>query len=555
MHLLSDHDDLDDLDKIDINEAYAKRYEHNKAREELHRCGFSPFLFDFENTESSETEDEIGDFATPSMNAAILETILKIRSKDPDIYKSDVNFYENVDDELIIKEKSKPLLLNDYHRQRLLDPSKNEMEEEEKMDVSDPTYVEEQRMLKEEVLAAFNEETHDDDFLTLRKKSLQEQEEEDKAYKDFLMEKVEDKARKEILQQWIDVSNKSVDESNEKLSKDTEDDHFLLSYVLNRGWIDKNANRVASYDQVIKGLESDESFDEKVDEFEAKYNFRFEEDVNQISSYSRDIVSVRRKNEKRKHMREKKNQLKHMEKLKKEEEIFRLKNLKRKELMEKLNKIAQVTGDPTLKFEDIDIEGDFDPDKWSARMDEIFNEAYYSKKEKKPVFEDDTDIECIDSDYGEPMKNNSDTEINSIVSQENQMKSKKNISAAKLLKKEKENRKRKLDFMLDQHYNVNIKKTGTFKYNNVDTYNFGLNHADILYANDAELNEFVSLKKLTPYKNEKLQEKDRKKYGRKKRLKEWRKKVWGEYLDNHDIVENNNTNMSNDKKFRRKKDV
>lgn len=202
-------------------------------------------------------------------------------------------------------------------------------------------------------------------------------------------------------------------------------------------------------------------------------------------------------------------------------------------------------------------------------MDEIFNEAYYSKKEKKPVFEDDTDIECIDSDYGESMKNNSDTEINSTNSKKNQMKSKKNIPV-KLLGKEKENRKRKLDFMLDQHYNVllsykisnfvllyqvNIKKSGTFRYNKVDPYIFGLSHADILYANDAELNEFVSLKKLTPYKNEKLQEKDRKKYGKKKRLKEWRKKVWGEYLDDQDIVEKSNTDMSNDKKNIRKKDV
>ncbi|EMR10525.1 hypothetical protein PNEG_01235 [Pneumocystis murina B123] len=548
MHLLSDHDDSDDLDKIVINEAYARRYQHNKAREELHRLK-DKYGSDFENTESSETEDEIGDLATPSMNAAILETILKIRNKDPDIYKSDVNFYENVEDELIIKEKSKPFRLNDYHRQQLLDSSKNGMEEEKKLDVSDPTYVEEQRMLKEEILTVFHGETHDDEFLTLRKKSLQEQEEEDKAYKDFLMEKVEDKVRKKILQQWINVSNKPLDESNEKSSKDTRDENFLFSYVLNRGWIDKNANRVASYDEVIKGLESDESFDEKVDEFEAKYNFRFEEeDSNQISSYSRDILSVRRKNEKRKHLREKKNQLKRIEKLKKEEEIFRLKNLKRKELMEKLNKIAQVTGDSTLKFEDIDIEGDFDPDKWSARMDKIFNEAYYSKKEKKPVFEDDTDIECIDSDYGESLKNYSDVEINSTNSQKNQMKSKKNISAVKLSKKEKEDRKRKLDFMLGQHYNVNIKKSGTFKYNKVDPYIFGLNHADILYANDAELNEFVSLKKLTPYRNKKLQEKDKKKYGKKKRLKEWRKKVWGEYLDNQDIVEKSNTNMFNDKK-------
>lgn len=559
MHLLSDNEDSDVLDEFVINEKYAERYEYNKAREELHWLK-DKYGSDFEDTEDSETEDEIGELATPSMDAAILETILKIRNKDPDIYKSDVNFYENVENESTIQKKAKPLHLNDYHRERLLKISENGFEGEEELNVvHEPTYVEEQRALKEEILNIFHEETHDDDFLTLRKKSKQEQEKEDEIYKEFLMKKVGDKVGRDILQQWIDISNKSLVDSNENPPKEVEDEAFLFSYVLNRGWIDKDANRIASYDEVVKGLDSDESFDEKADEFEAKYNFRFEEEnANQVLSYARNIASVRRKNEKRKNIRERKKQIKSKERLKKEEEISRLKNLKKKELMEKLNKIAQVTGDASLKFEDIDIEGDFDPDRWSIRMDEIFNEAYYSKKEKKPVFEDDTDIDDIDSDYGKPLKGNIDTKIHSKNSEGTQTNSKLDISLVKLSKKEKENRKRKFDSIVDQHYNIiRIKEGGTFKYNQVDPYVFGLSHADILYANDAELNEFVSLKKLTPYKNEKVKERDKKKYGKKKRLKEWRKKVWGEYFDNQDdntTFEKSNANIvSNDRKIIKKK--
>ncbi|KAG5437129.1 hypothetical protein PCANB_001105 [Pneumocystis canis] len=546
MYLLSDREDSEVSDGFVINEAYARRYEHNKAREELHQLK-DKYGSDFENTEDSETEDEMGDLATPSMDALILKTIFKIRNKDPDIYKQDVNFYENLENEEKSREKSEPVRLNDYHRQRLLNASKNGFEEEEDHDnekinvLHEPTYVEEQRALKEEILNVFHKEVPEDDFLTLRKKSQQELEEEDEAYKNFLMDKMDDKVSRDILKQWVDVSNKTLLESHETPSNEIEDEKFLFSYVLNRGWIDKDVNRITSYDEIIKGLESDESFDEKVNEFEAKYNFRFEEgNADQIVSYSRDIVSLRRKNEKRKTIRERKNQIKYAERLKKEEEISRLKNLKRKELTEKLNKIAQVTGDPTLKFEDIDIEGDFDPVQWSIRMDEIFNEAYYKKKEKKPVFEDDIDITDIDPNYENPLKDdikNSSTEF-----QKDQIKSQRNTLFTKLSKKEKENRKKKLDSMLDQHYN--IKGSGTFKYHQVDPYVFGLTYADILYANDAELNEFVSLKKLTPYKNKEMQERDKKKYGKKKRLKEWRKKVWGEYLDNQGniIVEKNDTN-------------
>ncbi|KAG5440912.1 hypothetical protein PCK2_000067 [Pneumocystis canis] len=294
MHLLSDHEDSEVSDGFVINEAYARRYEHNKAREELHQLK-EKYGSDVENIEDSETEDETGDLATPSMDVAILKTILKIRNKDPDIYKQDVNFYENLEDEEKSREKLEPVRLNDYHRQRLLSASVNgfEEEEDEKFNVlHEPTYVEDQRALKEEIVNAFHKEVPDGDFLTLRKKSQQELEEEDEAYKRFLMEKMDDKASKDILKQWVDVSNKALLESHETPSNEIEDEKFLFSYVLNRGWIDKDANRITSYDEIIKGLESDESFDEKVNEFEAKYNFRFEEgNADQIVSYSRDIVT------------------------------------------------------------------------------------------------------------------------------------------------------------------------------------------------------------------------------------------------------------------------
>lgn len=60
-----------------------------------------------------------------------------------------------------------------------------------------------------------------------------------------------------------------------------EDELFLRDYILNRGYIDKDANRVPTYEEMVGEEEvkedEDEEAVEKQEEFEKKYNFRFEE--------------------------------------------------------------------------------------------------------------------------------------------------------------------------------------------------------------------------------------------------------------------------------------
>ena len=48
---------------------------------------------------------------------------------------------------------------------------------------------------------------------------------------------------------------------------------------------------------------------------------------------------------------------------------------------------------------------------------------------------------------------------------------------------------------------------------------------EILASSDAQLNEFVGLKKLAPFRSRVAKEADMRKYGKKKRLREWRKKI------------------------------
>lgn len=175
---------------------------------------------------------------------------------------------------------------------------------------------------------------------------------------------------------------KDADENKEKLTKDcNKEDKTTLDYV---------------------DFSEEESIIENQEEFERKYNFRFEEpDPEFIKSFPRTLAdSMRRKNTKRKEKREEYKKRKETEKQRKKEEIKRLKSLKRKEIEAKLEKIKKITGNEDLKLSIDDLEKEFDPDDYEKKMQSMFDDDYYQQKDpllnenaddNKPVFTDDSD--------------------------------------------------------------------------------------------------------------------------------------------------------------------
>ena len=173
-----------------------------------------------------------------------------------------------------------------------------------------------------------------------------------------------------------------------------ENERFLRDFILNKRYLDnedddtdeENENTDApketkpktSFQLDAVELSEEEKIVDNQEEFERKYNFRFEEpDPEFIKSYPRTVAdSMRRKQNKRKEKRDEYKKRKELEKLKKKEEIKRLKSLKRKEINDKIEKLKKVTGNSELGLSIEDLEKDFDPDDYENKMQVLIQQHF-----------------------------------------------------------------------------------------------------------------------------------------------------------------------------------
>ena len=105
-----------------INESYAKRLEHNKAREELHRLqakygdraqkeeNAGEDDDDDEESSTSESEDELGELVTPQLDAEIWRTIAMIRERRPEVYDESWKGFTEDTDQPVLREKKEKVL-------------------------------------------------------------------------------------------------------------------------------------------------------------------------------------------------------------------------------------------------------------------------------------------------------------------------------------------------------------------------------------------------------------------------------------------------------------
>lgn len=492
--------------------------------------------------ESDVTEDEDGEQLTPQVDAAILRTLQKIRSKDPEVYNSETRVFDQsraaagAEDAPHGQKRGKKVTLQDYQRQRLqdamaeADPAKAYADATSKPREAaqgeaqgELTRDEEQEAIRNEFLDAAQDDD-DEDLFQVRRDDGED------TYRSTLLGAVGDEGQ---------VRDLLHDDQN-TISKENED--FLLNYVLNRGWVDQGKEAKRDWDAEAADLDSEASFDSAADAFEHAYNFRFEDPslAQQnfaIQSFPRQATdTVRRSDDRRKEKRAERAERKKAEKEEKMRKLDQEKAKKRKSIAEMLKQLREASGSDNRMddgaFENLDLDADFDPAAHDKMMQSQFGDAYYGEEGEKPSVDlDDDDFQEILDENEEPKKHrkvtgesmDADFEqgADARLSKEEKKRLKKKEKKARA-KAEREpepeiemdaeappvsetDRKAKARELMDEYYNLGYEDMigdipTRFKYASVPKEDYGLSAVEILMADDAELNNVVGLKQMQPYR-------------------------------------------------------
>ncbi|KAF4525324.1 hypothetical protein B566_EDAN013185 [Ephemera danica] len=381
--LLSDGDS-DDNSGFNINKSYAEKYDTWRGKEELQKFAGrygEEALAKLDNsddeTSTSTEEDEDAKLyfhsmfqseVTPQFEKQFFKTLSCLKKKDPKIYDANVKFFEkkvssDAQDKAASqkKKKDKKMFLRDYERKMLLERggqiSSDEEQEEEQ--VCSPTFVQEQKAIKQSFRAALNNDSDEDDetegiggLLKPRQKTEEEKTREEEEYREWL------KGRKKELSNEEDSKDLGYLKDYWNDPKLEQNEAFLRDYILNKRYLeDEDKEYIPTYDELVHdsdegGLSGDERTVEEMEKFEHKYNFRYEEpDQEFVKRYPRTTQSsLRLQDDRRRKHREEVRQRKIQEKEAKRHELHQLKAIKRKEIAERLEKLKEITGNTDIQF-------------------------------------------------------------------------------------------------------------------------------------------------------------------------------------------------------------
>ncbi|PHH76966.1 hypothetical protein CDD82_3740 [Ophiocordyceps australis] len=564
--------------ELKVNQEFARRFEHNKKREEIHRLeekyknrhqnnNPQDDASDNDSSSSSETEDEDGFLATEDLDAQISATLHAIRTKDPRVYDKNVTFVQLPDDEpsaASTNKQEKPVFLRDYHRGKLLRGDAGASDDEEQ---APQTYTQEQHDLKRSILsevkAAESDDDSEDDGIVKRKEPANPD-----------ANGVHPTRASAVKSAAVKLSEQDV------ANADQNPETFLSNFMAARAWIPEEGGK-------WKAFESDDGdHDDVADEWEQAYNMRFEDPAKSnevLRSYARDFAAARsvRREEKtgRKRQRELQREKKEEERHKKHEEKARLRKLKMEEAEEKLRKVKHAAGAVGQELTEEDLvqflDEAWEDDKWELEMQKRFGDDYYAMEDdaareasehgseaeesskrrkkkkhlKKPKWDEDIDIKDIVPDFvddaAKPPITVGDTESADDEQVGHVAKKRKtsNHKRARLESQKASRRQRaQLEALVDSKLQItnhdllsNAKQSspsGAFRYRETSPQNFGMTARDILLApSDQALNEFAGLKKLAPFRDAERKQRDRKRLGKKARLREWRRGVFGQEFE------------------------
>jgi len=570
MDLLGDNSDVEEDEKVEINteNSYATSYDTWRQKEHIQKLK-DKYGENYEEEDEEESDESSDDSEAEElddeMEKDFFATLASLKKKDPKIYDGETVFFkEKKGTEGGEKEKvpsDKKVTLKDLETHVMLKKGGqfDEIEDKALKFGKDMSYNEEMKSIKDSFKNALNSEDEgEEEVLEKKVKTTVETQKEEVEYKSWLAgqkSSISDHEIEDKMSGLRDFWNKDNLDEGEK---------FLKDFLLNKRFLDKddsgnNDDDGDAYDNVAHdsddGLSEDEANVEKMEEFEHKFNFRFEEpDEDFIKRYPRTIKGTMRKEEdKRSKKRKEVEERKKREKLQKKEEIKMLKNAKKKEIMAKIEKLRKITGNDDMELNDDDIEGDFDPEKYDAKMKEVFNnyDDAGDADLEKPTFSDlededyDEDYEAEDWDNWTGAGNAADGEeggggehcededFNMDCDYEANLAMQKEIvESTKGRKKGRRKSKfaealessqskpafdpkdeKTFEEYVEEYYKLDCEDIiddvhCRFQYRSVPVNNFGLSTEEILAAEDRELNAWASLRKTCMYRREEEEKKD-----------------------------------------------
>jgi len=570
MDLLGDSDaEEEEKGPVEINtdNSYATSYDTWRQKEHIQKLK-DKYGENYEEEDEEESDESSDDSEAEElddeMEKDFFSTLASLKKKDPKIYDGETVFFKERATEVAEKEKvpnEKKVTLKDLETHVMLKKGGHfdEIEDKALKYGKDMSYNEEMKSIKDSFKNALNpEDDEEEEVLEKKVKSTVETQKEEVEYKSWLAgqkSSISDHEIEDKMSGLRDFWNKENLDEGEK---------FLKDFLLNKRFLDKEDagedDDGDAYDNVAHdsddGLSEDEANVEKMEEFEHKFNFRFEEpDEDFIKRYPRTIKGTMRKEEdKRSKKRKEVEERKKREKQQKKEEIKMLKNAKKKEIMAKLEKLKKITGNDDMELNDDDIEGDFDPEKYDAKMKEVFDnyDDAGGADLEKPTFSDlededyDEDYEAEDWDNwtgagnadeegtgGEGAEHCEDEDFNMDCDYDANLAMQKDIvESTKGRKKGRRKSKfaealessqpkpafdpkdeKTFEEYVEEYYKLDCEDIiddvhCRFQYRSVPVNNFGLTTEEILASEDRELNAWASLRKTCMYRREEEEKKD-----------------------------------------------
>ncbi|XP_038898725.1 protein KRI1 homolog [Benincasa hispida] len=524
LRLFDGSDSDNDNSKIEINREYAKKFEHNKKREDLQRLEELKKKGIIEDSESESSESESSSSEEDNQNfrkdLEFFDALIKVKKQDPTLKQKEAKLFDSDDDShgkesddvkgSLIEKKKSSMYLKDVVAKHLIEEGP-EFNDEKSKNVK--VYDKEQEEIRKAFLEAAEVQDEDDEeeLLKVKERGMVEE------------EKDEEFERK--LDEYFGDGDDQLDE----------DAKFLKQYFKNKLWLGEDTK---VEEEELNMLSEDEEEIEKQEEYE----YRFQENAGDtVWGHGRSVEgSVRKKKNSRKEQRKNKEERMEIARLEREEELKHLKNLKKEEVKEKLRKIRETAGlreDENCLLDIKDLDEDFDPEEYDRMMKAAFSEEYYEKEDIDPGFgsdmddEGDGEIEKPDFDKEDELlglpkgwasselgdgflaarQRSLSHKVDSDMSNEDNEEDEEQDNEDE---KGKRKRKRKLSLykkakeaIMEEYYKLDYEDTvgdlkTRFKYAKIRPNRYGLSTAEILALDDKELNQFVSMKKLAPYKEE-----------------------------------------------------